>query len=229
LPSIPAAALLAADYLYQAKAIHRALVALHALLCAFLLVAALLAPFAMVKVPPPAAMQFGMIITGCVIALMVLLMVRREGLRVLHFVTLVPTILAMAFLLRPAAPVIDRAASARSVQARLKELGYGEGPLAVFHVRRDVAYGLNFYRNQGVVYYEADAPADMPREKPSGKHVLVVQYHEKAASKAEQEKKQVLDQVGEMVSPRIVASIGDFPAQRLEFFLVGPAREAPAK
>jgi 4-amino-4-deoxy-L-arabinose transferase-like glycosyltransferase len=229
LPSIPAAVLLTADYLHQSRAIHRALVALHALLCAFLLVAALMAPFAMMKVPPPAAMEFGMMITGGVIALMVLLMVRREGLRVLHFVTLVPAILAVAFLLRPAAPVIDRAASARSVQARLKELGYGEGPLAVFHVRRDVAYGLNFYRNQGVVYYEADAPADMPHEKPSGKHILVIQYHEKAAAKMEQEKKQVLDQVGGMISPRIIASIGEFPPQRLEFFLVGPDNKAPAK
>src|SRR5438309_906058 len=173
LPSIPAAALLTADYLHQAKALHRTLTALHALLCAVLLVAALMAPFAMMKVPPPPAMGFGMAVTGGVIAFMVLLMVRREGARVLHFVTLVPTVLAVAFLLRPAAAVIDRTASARSVQARLKEMGYGEGPLAVFHVRRDVAYGLNFYRNQGVVYYETDGPADMPHEKPAGKHILV--------------------------------------------------------
>src|SRR6478752_2579253 len=44
LPSIPAAALLTADYLHQAKAPHRILTALHALLCAMLLVAALMAP-----------------------------------------------------------------------------------------------------------------------------------------------------------------------------------------
>lgn len=216
LPSIPAAALLTADYLHQSKVFHRFLISLHALLCAILLVAALLAPFAMMKAQPPATMKFGMAITGGVIAAMVLLMVRREGVRVLHFVTLVPTILALAFLLRPAAPVIDRAASARSVQARLTELGYGEGPLAVFHVRRDVAYGLNFYRNQGVVYYEADAPADMPHEKPSGKHILVARQGSY---------KEVQEQLGR----RAVASLGDFPPQRLEFFLVGPANEAPAR
>jgi 4-amino-4-deoxy-L-arabinose transferase-like glycosyltransferase len=216
LPSIPAAALLTADYLHQAKAPHRVLTALHALLCAVLLVAALMAPFAMMKIAPPRAMGFGMAVTGGVIAFMVLFMVRREGARVLHFVTLVPTVLALAFLLRPGAAVIDRAASARSVQARLKELGYGEGPLAVFHVRRDVAYGLNFYRNQGVVYYEADAPADMPHEKPAGKHILVARLGS-------------YRDVQEQVGRRAVASLGEFPAQKLEFFLVGPAQDGPAR
>ena len=97
LPAIPAAALLTAEYVHRLKAIPRSLTSFHALLCAVLMVAALMAPFAMMKVPPPSYMGIFMAVTGGVIAFMVLLMVRREGARVLHFVTLVPTILAVAF------------------------------------------------------------------------------------------------------------------------------------
>src|ERR1041385_8021351 len=123
LPAIPAAALLTADYIHRLKAVPRLLTALHALLCAMLLVGALMAPFAMAKQTPPFALQIGMVVTGALIAVMVLLMVRREGVRVLHFVTLVPTILAVAFLLRPAAATIDRTQSARPINQRLTELG----------------------------------------------------------------------------------------------------------
>ncbi|HZD96145.1 MAG TPA: glycosyltransferase family 39 protein, partial [Candidatus Sulfotelmatobacter sp.] len=211
LPSIPAAVLLTAEYLHRSQAVSRVKVALHALVCALLLVMALIVPFAMMKVQPPRTLAFGMAITGGVIAMLILLMVRREGVRVLHFVTLVPTVLAVAFLLRPAAPIIDRAASARSVQARLTELGYGDGPIAVFHVRRDVVYGLNFYRNQGVFYYEPDGPADMPHEKPAGRHILIARQGSY---------REVQEQAGQ----RALAAIGDFPPQHLEFFLVGPEK-----
>jgi 4-amino-4-deoxy-L-arabinose transferase-like glycosyltransferase len=213
LPAIPAAALLTADYLHRAQAISRLKIALHALLCAVLLVAALMAPFAMVKQAPPPALQIGMTVTGAIIAIMVLLMLRREGMRALHFVTLVPTILAVAFLLRPAAATIDRTQSARAVQARLAELGAGEGTVAVLHVRRDVVYGLNFYRNQPILYYsEREAPIDMRHDgPPPGQHIVIA---------PEGTYKEVQDQVGQ----RGVASIGNFPPRHLEFFLVSAAK-----
>jgi 4-amino-4-deoxy-L-arabinose transferase-like glycosyltransferase len=216
LPAIPASALLTADYLHRAKAVSRLKIALHALVCAFLMVGALIAPFAMVKQAPPQALQIGMALTGALIAVMVLLMVRREGIRVLHFVTLVPTILAVAFLLRPAAATIDRTQSARAVQARLVELGQGNGTVAVFHVKRDIAYGLDFYRNQPISYY-ADGPYDMPPKTPSGpkipldKHIVVARQGSY---------KEIQDQA----QGRTVVSIGDFPPQHLEFFLVSAAK-----
>jgi hypothetical protein len=147
---------------------------------------------------------------------MVLFMVRRESIRVLHFVTLVPTILAVAFLLRPAAATIDRTQSARAVQARLVELGQGNGTVAVFHVKRDIAYGLDFYRNQPISYY-ADGPYDMPPKTPSGpkipldKHIVVARQGSY---------KEIQDQA----QGRAVVSIGDFPPQHLEFFLVSAAK-----
>ncbi|HEY2392950.1 MAG TPA: glycosyltransferase family 39 protein [Candidatus Angelobacter sp.] len=217
LPAIPAAALLTADYLYRAKTISRVKVALHALVCAFLMVGALIAPFAIAKQPPPHALQIGMVLTGALIAVMVLLMVRREGVRVLHFVTLFPVILSVAFLLRLAAPTIDRTLSARAVQARLVELGQGNGTVAVFHVKRDVAYGLNFYRNQPIAYYGLDGPIDMPPKVPRGTEVPLGQHVVIGRQGSYPE-------IKKQVGSRTVVSLGDFPPQHLEFFLVSAAK-----
>jgi 4-amino-4-deoxy-L-arabinose transferase-like glycosyltransferase len=211
LPAIPAAVLLTAEYLHRAKAVSRLKVALHALLCALLLVAALMAPFAMMKVQPPSWLGYGMAVSGGVVAFMVLLLVRREGSRVLHFVTLVPTILAVAFLLRPAAPVIDRAQSARAVQEELNRHISSDVPVATFNVKRDIAYGLDFYRNQAIPHYEAEGPADMPSGIPAGEHVVVAKQGSLGAVQA-------------VVGNRSVTSIGKFPPRQLEFFLVGPAK-----
>ncbi len=210
LPSIPGATLLAAEYLHRAQTISRLKTALHALLCASLLVGALIAPFAMAKQPPHPFFQAGMMITGAIIALMVLLMVRREGARVLHFVTLIPVILGVAFLLRPAAPVIDRTQSARPISERLTELGAGNGPVAVFNVKRQISYGLTFYRNQPIQHYEHEGPVDLPSGIPSTTHIVVA-------------KEGSLEAVQAAVGDRAVKSLGTFPSQHLEFFMVsGP-------
>jgi 4-amino-4-deoxy-L-arabinose transferase-like glycosyltransferase len=212
LPAIPAAALLTADYIHRLKAIPRLLTALHALLCAMLLVAALMAPFAMVKQAPPQSLQIGMTVTGAVIAVMVLLMVRREGVRVLHFVTLVPTILAVAFLLRPAAATIDHTQSARPINVSLAQLGVSASEtVATFNVKRQVAYGLDFYRNQPISHYEHEGPLDMPSGIPSGRHVVVA-------------KEGSLGAVQAAVGNRQVLPIGTFPLQHLEFFQVSAAK-----
>lgn len=208
LPAIPAAALLTADYVHRLKAIPRLLTSLHALVCAVLMVGALMAPFAMAKQAPPPALQIGMTLTGALIAVMVLLMVRREGVRVLHFVTLVPTILAVAFLLRPAAATIDRTQSARPINQRLAELGVAANdPVASFNVKRQVAYGLDFYRNQPISHYEHEGPLDMPSGVPWARHVVVA-------------KEGSLGAVQAVAGNRQVTSIGTFPPQHLEFFLV---------
>jgi 4-amino-4-deoxy-L-arabinose transferase-like glycosyltransferase len=212
LPAIPAAALLTAEYVHRIKAIPRLLTSFHALLCAVLMVGALMAPFAMMKVQPPSYMGIFMAVTGGVIAFMVLVMVRREGARVLHFVTLVPTILAVAFLLRPAAATTDRTQSARPVNQRLTEFGVpADQTVATFNVKRQVAYGLDFYRNQPISHYEQEGPLDMPSGIPSGKHVVVAREGSLGAVQA-------------VAGDREVKSIGTFPPQHLEFFQVSAAK-----
>jgi hypothetical protein len=109
-------------------------------------------------------------------------------------------VLALGFLLRPAASVIDRALSARTVAARMHELGIPETRLSVFNVKRDVEYGLNFYRNQPVGRYERDGI-------PPGEHIVIGKEGSQGAVQA-------------LAGPRQVTDLGGFAPQHLEFFLV---------
>jgi len=205
LPAIPAAALLTANYLHSRQdAINRVRLLLHSLLCGGLVAAALFAPWRMLKIPPPVRVVAGMAIAAAAIGLTVLLLVRRGGVRVLHFATLLPVVLCLGFLLRPAARVIDEANSARSVDARLNQLKAPAGPIAVFNVKREVEYGLNFYRNAPVSRYERDGV-------PNGTHVVVAREGSERAVQA-------------LAGPRTVLELGLFPPQHLEFFVVSGTR-----
>jgi 4-amino-4-deoxy-L-arabinose transferase-like glycosyltransferase len=62
--------------------------------------------------------------------------------------------------------MLDRTYSARPVAERLAQLVPQNETVAVFHVRRDLEYGLSFYRNHEVVNYEEDGV-------PNGQHILV--------------------------------------------------------
>jgi hypothetical protein len=63
--------------------------------------------------------------------------------------------------------LLDRAYSARPLADRLGTLAPADETVAVFRVRRDIEYGLSFYRNHEVVNYEQDGV-------PEGQHLLVV-------------------------------------------------------
>ena len=118
----------------------------------------------------------------------------------------------MAPLLRPAAATIDRTQSARPINQRLTELNVdGNEPVATFNVKRQVAYGLDFYRNQPISHYEQEGPLDLPSGVPSGKHVVVA-------------KEGSLGAVQAAVGNRQVLPIGTFPPQHLEFFQVSAAK-----
>jgi len=63
--------------------------------------------------------------------------------------------------------LLDRAYSARPLADRLATLAPADETVAVFRVRRDIEYGLSFYRNREVINYEQDGV-------PDGQHFLVV-------------------------------------------------------
>src|SRR5579864_1043368 len=200
LPAIPAAAVLTADYLWRRARVSRWTMMLHSLICGGLIAGALMAPSLMLKVPLTANARTWVITGTGLIAILVLLIVQLGGLRMLQSATLIPVIIAMAFLLRPAAPVLDEVNSARTVNAQLREAGAPEGPIAVFGVKRDVEYGLNFYRNQPISRYERN-------EIPEAAHVVIVREGNGGAVQA-------------VVGQRQVSPLGSFPPQHLEFFLV---------
>ena len=172
---------------------------------------ALLSPWLMLKASVPEGTRTWVAIFGGVIAIAVLLVVRFRGARALHFITLVPVVLGMFFLLRFAAIspndpypyhglILDLTQSARPVDAELRRLGVNSGPIAVFNVKRDVEYGLNFYRNQPIPRYERDGV-------PADEHVVVAPAGSAGAVEA-------------LAGQRKVTVIGAFAPQHLAFFRV---------
>lgn len=202
LPAIPPVAVLTADYLRRLASPGRWRLMLHALICGVLAGGAIIAPWRLNRVTPTSSAWTETAIVMAVVALIVLMAVRRGGLRVLRTATLFPVLMAVGYLLRPASHAVDEAISARAVQARLAAAGSAQ--VAVFKVKREVEYGLNFYRNQPIVRYERDGV-------PVQAHLLV------AGSGLE-------DEIEARIAPRRAVEIGRIPQQRLTLFLVSNTR-----
>jgi 4-amino-4-deoxy-L-arabinose transferase-like glycosyltransferase len=212
LPAIPAGAILLADFVLRREEAGDKpatwLVALHAVLCAALMVAALIVPFKLVHQPvaTPA------LIVGATLAvigvLSVWLSLRTQGYRLLRFVTLVPVLIAFALVLKGTAPIIDALQSARPVELRLAAATLGEvSTVAVYDVSRSVEYGLGFYRNHQIANYGRN-------EVPDGEHVVVAA----AGSKTELEFR---------LKGRKVTPLGGYAPQKLDFYLVSAAGPPP--
>ncbi len=204
LPVIPAGALLLADYLGRTAA-DRAkpnfvLVVLHSALGALLLGGVLLTQYFVLRVPPPReANLVGGVVAALIFAGMALTL-RWRGLRLLRFVTLVPVILGLAFLIRAGSPALDNALSERPVARELERINAGGMPVAVFNAKREIEYGLNFYRNQPIPRYERG-------EVPAEQHLVIAPM----GSRAELET---------AAAGRRISWVGEFAPQRLEFFWV---------
>jgi 4-amino-4-deoxy-L-arabinose transferase-like glycosyltransferase len=221
LPSVPAFALLAAVYVHhktgssedsgQAAAatppeVSRfMLIALHAALCAAVVAGALLVPHLMQKTMPGTRPLMLASVTGIAAFVAITCALLFRGLAVLRPVTLLPVVIALAFLIRVAAPSIDATQSARPVARLLQALGVGaDEPVALFHAKREVEYGLAFYRNQPIAVYER-------RQLPPTEHVVLAGEGWGR-------------QLQEMLPGREVRFIGFFRPQHLEIFDVGAAK-----
>ncbi len=206
LPGIPACGLLLADWMWRRLRSGQqpgfVLNAMHSALCGMLLAVAVVAPYTLAKLHVPGRAILVAAIAALVIFMAVLLTLRSQGLRMLRFVTLAPVVIAMALVVRGSAPVIDRVQSARPVAADLTLLGTQHAAVAVFRVRRELEYGLTFYRNQPVLRYERG-------EVPAADHLVI-------APEGSQ------PQVEQQVVPRRVSRVGNFAPQHLEFFWISP-------
>jgi 4-amino-4-deoxy-L-arabinose transferase-like glycosyltransferase len=202
LPAIPPVAVLTAAWLQNAKdAIVRWRLPLHALICGALFGGVLLVPWWINRIPTPADMKVRAVIVMAVVTLSVVVIVRRGGVRILRVATLVPVVMVVWFLLRPLAHLIDQSTSARAVQAELQAAVMPpQAPMAVFEVKRDVEFGLNFYRNRPITRYERDG--------------IPAQVHLLAAREGSE------DAIEALAAPRKVISIGHVSRQHIELFLV---------
>jgi hypothetical protein len=123
-----------------------------------------------------------------------------SGLRVLRFVTLVPVVVGMAAILRIGGPVVDDTQSARPLALQISSMDSRGLPTSVYRVRREVEYGLAFYRNQAISNYGRG-------EIPAGEHLVVVPEGRQA-------------EVAARVSGRRVSRLGTFAPQHLDYLWV---------
>jgi 4-amino-4-deoxy-L-arabinose transferase-like glycosyltransferase len=167
LPALPAGTLLLAEYVRRHVSSDDRpgllLIILHSVVATLPVVAALMMQYIVFHHTLPWGRATA-ISTGfaAVLAVGIVLTLRRPvGLRVLRFVTLVPVILAVAAVLRLGAPSLDATLSARPLAREIDHVDNRSLPLAILRVSRETEYGLNFYRNQKIVRYEAaGVPAD---------------------------------------------------------------------
>jgi hypothetical protein len=113
--------------------------------------------------------------------MLILVVVGRFGVKQLRIATMVPLVVLVFFLFGvgpffgvPAIPqtkhtiqLVNLAYSARPLAQQLTVLTPHNEPIAVLRVRRDLEFGLSFYRNHRVLDYEKDGV-------PGEAHILVV-------------------------------------------------------
>lgn len=208
LPAIPPFALLLANYLCRRLQTTEKpalwLITLHSVMVSVLLGAALLTNYFVLKLKPTPTALWISAIVGLICCPGTLAPIYAKGLRTMRIATLIPVIVALAFVLKFASPSIDANDSQRPVATALDKgmaprSGYA---LAVCNVPRQVEYGLNFYENRPIERYERG-------EIPVGEHAVVTPSN-------------FQDRLRLMVPDRAITPIGQYPAQKLEFYLVGP-------
>jgi 4-amino-4-deoxy-L-arabinose transferase-like glycosyltransferase len=210
LPAVPPGALLLADYLRRhleqgdTKPTATGLVALHALLAGGLVVPACLIAYIVQHRPSGGRpMLVALAVAFVLCAGIALTLVRRMGLRMLRFVTVIPVLLTVGVVLRLGAVSLDQTLSARPLALEIASMETRPLPLAVYHVRRELEYGLTFYRNRLTFNYDWGSV-------PPEEHLLVAPENSQA-------------EIAKLVAGRRVSYLGHYPAQRVDYYWVAAA------
>jgi 4-amino-4-deoxy-L-arabinose transferase-like glycosyltransferase len=214
LPAIPAGALLLVEYLRrhlergEAEPAEKVLVVLHALLSGLLVVPALLIAYLITQhhLPGGQPMVVALAVAFVLSAGIALTLTRKTGLRMLRFVTVIPVLLAVSAGLRWGSVSLDQKLSARPLALEIASEEIHPLPLAVYHVRRELEYGLTFYRNRLTFNYDWG-------RVPLEEHLLVAP-----------ENSQV--EIAKLVAGRRVSYLGHYAAQRVDYYWVAAAGKA---
>jgi 4-amino-4-deoxy-L-arabinose transferase-like glycosyltransferase len=185
LPSIPPLTILTGDFLFRRRqaGLNRWVLLGHAVLCGTMTMLALLLPWFVVhghEIPPANAL-LAAVLSSAGAALLILVVVKGYGVARLRLITSAVMVVLVLFLYgvgpffgipaveatKRVVHLLDRTYSARPLAERLVAFAPPDQTVAVFRVRRDMEYGLSFYRNHQVVNYDEDGV-------PPGQHVLVV-------------------------------------------------------
>ena len=171
LPALPPFAILIGDYLFRTRrnGLSNWLLYLHAALTGFMTFVVLLCPQYMIYqriIPAPRSLIVAAIF-GILTALLIIVVVRLYGVRRLRAVTLVPLVGLMFFLLGMHGHLLDLTYSARPLAHQIQQADPSVQIIAVQDLRRDLDYGLAFYRDQNMVHYDTDGI-------PDDAHILVI-------------------------------------------------------
>jgi len=206
LPAVPAGSVLLADYLLrhfeQDQAVPKWLALVHALIASAPIVPEVLIGYLMAehRLPGGRPMLIALAIAFVLCAAIALTLVGRMHLRMLRFVTLIAVVLAVAAVLKVGTTTIDQRLSARPLALELASMETHKLPVAVYGVKREVEYGLAFYRNQSIQRYES---GDVPPEE----HLLVAPTT-------------WMDNVAKQTEGRRVSFLGHYAPQQLDYYWV---------
>jgi 4-amino-4-deoxy-L-arabinose transferase-like glycosyltransferase len=208
LPVIPAGGLLLVEYLRRhlnqetATRVSKWIVLLHALLASAPIVPALLVTYLTTqrRLPAGKPMLVALAVAFILSAGIALTLVRKNGMRMLRFVTLIPVVLTVGAVLKLGAVGLDQTLSARPVSVEIAALEIHRLPLAVYHIRRELEYGLTFYRNQLTFNYDWG-------RVPQQEHLLVTPENSQ-------------QEVARLVAGRRVSYLGHYAAQHVDYYWV---------
>ncbi len=216
LPAIPAGALLLVEYLRrhlrpsEGGSVAKWLAVLHALLAAAPIVPALLIAYLITqhRLPggQPMLVALGLAFVLC--AGIALTLVRESGLRMLRFITLIPVVLTVGAVLKLGSVALDQTLSARPLALEIAGVETHPLRLAIYHVRRELEYGLTFYRNQLTFNYDWGS---VPQEE----HLLVAPENSQS-------------EVAKLVPGRRVSYLGHYAAQHVDYFWIAAAKTVSA-
>jgi 4-amino-4-deoxy-L-arabinose transferase-like glycosyltransferase len=228
LPSLPPITILTGDFLFRsrAKGLPRWVLLGHALLVGIVTAAVLLLPWFVahgLKTMPPAHAAVAAGICALSATVLILLVVQRWGVQRLRTATCSVMVVLLLFLYgvgpffgipgveasKRTIQLLDRSYSARPLAERLATIVPASETVAVFRVRRDMEYGLAFYRNHEVANYDE---VGVPPEE----HILVVRVAGKNGVDLRSQ-----EALQEYLEGRHYDELFSWPEQELVVYLVG--------
>jgi 4-amino-4-deoxy-L-arabinose transferase-like glycosyltransferase len=230
LPAIPPITILTGDYLFRsrAKGLQRSILFGHALLVGIVTAAVILLPWFVANgthMVPPLSEILVATVCGLSATVAILLVVHRFGVKHLRFATCWVVVGLLLFLYgigpfwfipgveatKHTIRLMDSVYSARPLAERLATLVPATETVAVLHVRRDMEYGLAFYRNHEVSNYQV---VGVPPEE----HILVVRVAGKNGVNLG-----TAAALQEYLEGRQYKPLFSWPEQELVVYLVGSA------
>jgi hypothetical protein len=227
LPSIPPLAILTGDYLFRRRepGLNRWIVAGHSALCGVMTMAILLLPWFVSHGAawPPAHSAVAAFLAAVGAALFIVVVTNGYGVARLRLATTCVLAVLMLFLYgvgpffgipaiertKRVITLLDRSYSARPLAQQMANYTTPDGTVAVFRVRRDLEYGLSFYRNREVVNYDDSGVPDEQHllvARVSGRHGVDLHTN---------------DALDEYLEGRHYELLFNYPEQGLEVFVVG--------